>query len=58
MKTNTKTPGDKRFKLIIRELDFSARVWAKDKPGAMDVYCSIYPELAKNHVVQISEINK
>jgi hypothetical protein len=44
--------------LIISELDFSSRVWAKDKQGAMDVYCSIYPELAKNHGVQIIEINK
>jgi len=58
MKTNTKTPGDKRFKLIIRELNFSSRVWAKDKPSAMDVYCSIYPELAKKHGVEIIKINK
>ena len=53
MKTNRKKEGDKRFKLIIREIDFSTRVWAKDKSEAMDVYIEEYPELAKNHGVEI-----
>lgn len=58
MKTNQKIQGDKRFRLVIREIDFSSRVWAKDKPGAMDVYCNLYPELAKNHGVEITELGK